>query len=1045
MTSENDQSSQVDRRTFLAAAGGVAVASSLLTTPAAAATRPGTIPVTVRQGTDMALAVSPDGRTIALDLLATVWTVGAAGGAATRLLPEDADATWPAFSADGRTVAFQSYADGGFQVWVAPTAGGRPRQLTSGRFDHREPVFTPNGQIVLASDRDGSTYGIYSLSPATGVVSVVVNSADQDEYHPAPAPNGQLAFVTAGTKIEVVNADGTDRRTLVTGTTGETLFAPAFSPDGTTVVYVSSVPGTTTLRAVPAAGGTPTDVSTAGEDVFPLRPGFFPDGRVAYTADGVVRTRKLPSGSATTIPFTAVAYANKPSYHARRPLRDDGIPRQVKGIVGPVLSPDGKQVAFRALNDLWIAPWGGQPANITNDRFFTTDPAWSPDGKTIAYATDRTGKPELWFYDIATRQHRQLTKAPGAAVLPAWAPDASRLAFIDENGTINLADAHTGAVTKVFGPLFAPGRPAFSKDGRTLAIAALRPNSRRFREGSSQILTIDLTTGTTAYREIMPDRSVSTRGLDGPVWSPDGKLFAFIVDGVLWVRPVDGQGVPTGPARQLTDVPTDAPSFAGDSTTISYLVGGELRKSTVDGHSGRSYTVPLRWRASKPSGRTVIHAGRFWDGVSDSVRENVDVVVDGDRIAAVTKHQPGRPAQHRIDASDATVAPGLIDMHNHRHLGGRLLGSRQGPLWLSLGVTTTRSPGDPAYDMVEEREATTTGKRLAPRYVGTGEAIDGRRIYYNFMRPTRDLPGVLRELERARLLDYDLVKNYVRLPVESQRTTIAWAHKRGIRASSHYLHPAVTLGVDGMEHVGATNRLGYSQTVSRNGISYQDVIALFTAAGLPMTPTLFYSYALYASDSSLFTDRRVKALFPPWEYAKLAAAVELAKSSDSNGAASALRGWTATVTAILRGGGRIVAGTDSPIDNFGVSLHENLRAMVHPGGLTPAEALRTATSQAADYLGVPDLGRLTPGALADLTVLTGNPLTRIEDAANVRLTMLGGVPHPVDELISYVPPTSPATMTTATTAVPEHSSQAEFWWHTEEFVRHAALCCSAPH
>ncbi|WP_163567920.1 amidohydrolase family protein [Fodinicola feengrottensis] len=303
---------------------------------------------------------------------------------------------------------------------------------------------------------------------------------------------------------------------------------------------------------------------------------------------------------------------------------------------------------------------------------------------------------------------------------------------------------------------------------------------------------------------------------------------------------------------------------------------------------------------------------------------------------------------------------------------------------------------------------------------------------------------MLRELERARLLDYDLIKNYVRLPVASQRQTIEWAHRRGIRASSHYLHPAITLGVDGMEHVGATNRLGYSQTVSRNGISYQDVISLFTAAGMPMTPTLFYSYALYATDSSLFTDRRVRALYPPWEYAKLAAAVALAKTADADGATAALRGWTATVTAILRGGGRIVAGTDSPIDNFGVSLHTNLRAMVHPGGLTPAEALRTATSQAADYLAVPDLGRITPGALADLTVLDGNPLDRIEDAANVRLIMLGGVPHSVDDLVSYVPPTPPTTAA-APTAVPAHPSQAAFWWHTEDFVKHAALCCSAPH
>lgn len=113
-----------------------------------------------------------------------------------------------------------------------------------------------------------------------------------------------------------------------------------------------------------------------------------------------------------------------------------------------------------------------------------------------------------------------------------------------------------------------------------------------------QILTINLKTGETLYRETMADRSLSTRGLDGPVWSPDGKSLAFIVDGVLWTQPVDKTGKATGAARQITTEPTDAPTWSGDSKTLLYLVSGQLRaKGASEG------VAPTRAHASLGPGR----------------------------------------------------------------------------------------------------------------------------------------------------------------------------------------------------------------------------------------------------------------------------------------------------------------------------------------------------------------------------------------------------------------------------------------------------------
>jgi hypothetical protein len=223
----------------------------------------------------------------------------------------------------------------------------------------------------------------------------------------------------------------------------------------------------------------------------------------------------------------------------------------------------------------------------------------------------------------------------------------------------------------------------------------------------------------------------------------------------------------------------------------------------------------------------------------------VDVVLEDGKVVAVL---PPGPRPYTVDARALTVMPGLIDAHVHWHLRGRQWGDRQGRLWLSYGITTTRSPGDPAYQYTETREALESGDRVGPRYFGTGEAVDGSRVYYNFMRPTRSVAQLALELERARALGYDMVKTYVRLPVSAQRRVIAAAHRAGMPLSSHYLYPAERIGMDGMEHTGATNRLGYSHTVSRLGRAYEDAVRLFVRSGMSITPTLFNSSAIYDND-----------------------------------------------------------------------------------------------------------------------------------------------------------------------------------------------------
>ncbi|MCA2215971.1 amidohydrolase family protein [Jidongwangia harbinensis] len=1022
----------ISRRELMAGVAGSAVigGTALRASPAAAA--PARVPL--RQGTHLAARLSPDRRRIAMDLAGVLWVLPAAGGPARRLTGDFVDIAQPDWAPDSAELVFQAYRDGVFDLWTVRADGSRLRRLTRGPFDHREPRFSPDGTRIAYSTDESGSYGIRVLDLASGAVSTLADSAEQ-EYEPAWSPDGRrVAFVVTSTRIDVVDVAGGARETAVSVPAGQVLRAPEWTPDGTELVYHLLAGGRSELWR----NGTP---EVTGEDVFPFRVSWRTGRDFVYTSTGEIRRRTLGGTTSGRIGFVAPISVTPARYRKRRRDFDSVTPKPVRGIGSPVLSPDGTRIAFRALNDIWTMTLGGRPEPLTRDRWWKSDPAWSPDGRYLSYSTDRGGKLDIWLRDLRTGADRQLTALPGAAAVSgSWSADGSHLAFLDQTGALYTVEVATGAVRQIYPATFEPGRPTWSADGNTIALAAIVPYSARFREGLSKILLVDRNTGAGRYVDPLPHRSLQTRGDDGPVWSPDGTRLAFVLASVLWVVDVRPDGSFAGTPRQITDEVTDAPSWSGDSTTLLYLNNGRLRLVPAAGGPPRTVPMTLTWANTRPRGRIVIHAGRVWDGVAPRLREDVDIVVEGHRIVAVEPHRPGRDGR-RIDARDAVVTPGLIDMHHHREMQGYGYGDRQGRLWLALGVTTTRSPGSPAYHMVEEREAIQSGARTGPRYFGTGEAIDGARIFYNFMRPTYDEHQLARELQRAAALDYDLTKCYVRLRASWQRHVIAWSHRHGIPSTSHYHHPALAVGGDGMEHVGATNRLGYSRTVTGIGAVYRDVADIFTTTRAALTPTLFNAVTLLGDDDSLVTDERVRTLYPSWEYANLQTLRTTAATTDQTAVRANLARQVAHVRTLVRGGGRVVTGTDSPIAPNAVSTHLNLRAMV-TYGLTPYEALTTATRAAGDYLGEP-LGTIAPGRYADLAVLGGDPLTDIRQAANVRQVMTNGEMLTVAELLRPFAGPRPVTAPASPVTVLRHAADDGYWWQDPHYLAESRHACCA--
>ncbi|WP_298180344.1 amidohydrolase family protein [Saccharomonospora sp.] len=1034
----------------LVAVGGVAaLAAGLVVVPQSPASADaGRVSVTVTEGTNLTAAAAPDG-SVVVDLQGLLFRVPEGGGAAERLTSVEAEAAQPDVGPDGR-IAYQSYAGGGFHIWVAEADGSDPVQLTRGGFDDREPRWSPDGTTIAFSSDRGGSYDIWTVDVATGELTRRTE-APGEKYEPAWHPDGETLAYVCDEGIAAVDAEG-NTRVVVPAPAGEeddeadevALRAPSWAPDGRRLAYVRHADTRADLMVGDRA-------VTRGEDVFLFAADWVDEDRLLYTADGAIRTRDLGTGARSDIPFTATLEVSRVDYAHKTHDFDDSSRKPVRGVLTPVLSPDATRVAFVALNDLWFMPIDGEPRRLTHDRFAEVNPVFSPDGRFLAYASDREGTPDLYVRDLRDGGERRVTALEGAEVSPAFSPDGARLAFQDQDGATYVLDLRTGRVRQVVSSLFGPGRPSWSADGRTLALAAVKPYSERFREGTSQILTVDVATGEQTFHAPGDEHaSVSTRGDDGPVWSPDGGSMAFVLESTLHVMDVTAEGVPKGPPRPVNDEVADAPSWSGDGSRLLYLSNGELRLADAATGKARTVEVPLHYRPDVARERTVIHAGAFWDGESRTLRRNVDIVVEGNRVASVTPHR-GPHRGRVVDASDLTVMPGLMDSHVHQEYESRFYGDRQGRISLAYGITSTLSVGDQVYRAVEDRESLASGSRVGPRFYATGEPIDGSRVYYNFMRPTTDVEQVRRELSRAKALDYDMIKTYVRLPADRMRAVIEAAHGMGVPSASHYLSPGAYVGQDGTTHLAATQRLGYARTLTATSTSYGDVAAVYGQGERSVTATLFTTDFLLADEVA--HDPRL-ALYPPWTRADL-----LADTRDNTHAPSDPGCDTAecrevqALRAVADAGGLVVAGTDAPLAYVGAGLHGNLRELVGYGW-TPYDALRTATVNAAENLGVADeVGTLEPGKIADLIMVRGNPLRDIDAAMNVEATMVGGHLHTRDDLLApytdqatgkgdHVVDSAAAEKTTPApaTGVAEWADPEagfRYWWHHPDVVAEA--------
>jgi Tol biopolymer transport system component len=992
------------------------------------------------EGSALTIALSPDGKSIAMNFLGNLWTLPAGGGKATRISDLLQDTAYPTWSPDGKTIAFQSYKSGTFHIWAMNPDGSNVRQVTNGSYDDREPVYSPDGkQIAFSSDRppagspDGTasgSYNVWVLTLATGQLTQITDEAVLDNaYYPAWTPDGShLTYVDTTHAIKTIAADGQGTSQSLYSNDATTYYSPTYSPDGQNVAYVAQgTPGGPSS----VNGGPLTQLFVNGkavsgdEDVFPFPAQWLSKDTLVYASNGKIWQRNVTTGAVTPIPFSAEMPFKRASYPMKHHDFSSTKNQDAKGILSPALSPDGKQVAFVALNQLWSMPIGKKPQQLTNDSFYKADPTWSPDGKSLAYSSDSDGSMAVYIRDMQTGRTRKLT-APftGAQVNTAWSPDGKRIAFMTtldaEAGAreMYVADVATGEFRKVWGKEnstglsinsnFEPGRPTWGPDSNTIALAVLQQYSNRFREGTSRIQTVNATTGDTKLYFADPTRPYETLTNrvedDGPVWSPDGKSMAYVMDSVLYVVSVNpATGEPTGAARQLTREAADQLSWSGDSQHILYDSAGTLRMVSIDGRPPVTIPVKLKFKPqAAPKGEKVIHAGTLWAGTSNSEQHNVDIVVKGNKIVSVGAARPRSSYRHGIqyvDASDDTVIPGLWEAHAHEGMDQPFAGGRKTRLELSLGITSQMSMGDEPYHSLEQVESQASGARPGPRYFWSAEPVDGSRIFYAWMRADPNASALRTNLSRLAKLKPDVLKTYVRLPNDMEQTAIQAGHELGIPSFSHYFWPALAFGQDGTSH-WATQRLGYQIAVSNDTVAYDDTIQLYARSGMSISTTPYSGATNFLPEINgqpTINDPRMKALLSPWQYAL--AQKEFEQPPLTPAQLSSSMGFGKAVAKVVAAGGTTLVGTDNPIGygNFGQVIAISAMAQT---GLSNYEALRGSTVEPAKIMGVSNqVGTIQPGMIADMVVVHGNPLQDIKTIANTDYVMQNGNLYTPQQLV----------------------------------------------
>jgi len=993
-----------------------------------------TVDINVSQGSWMNVTVSPDGKTLAFDLLGDIYTMPIGGGNATQLTKDIGWQMQPTFSPDGKHIAYTSDEGGGDNIWVMNADGSEPRAVTNETFRLlNSPAWSPDGEFIVARKHFTASRSLgageiwqYHKTGGNGIMLTERANDQKDLGEPAFSPDGKYIYFSqddtpgktfhyskdSESGIYVIKRfeRETGKWEVVLDGAGGAI-RPTPSPDGKYLAYIRRVDFQSTLflydltsgEHIKLYDGLDRDMQEtwAIHGVYPTL-SWTPDNKaLVFWAGGEIKKLNIADKQAGTIAFNVTT--SKQIQTAVRVKQDlDNDQFNTKMLRFLQVSPDGNQAVFTALGHLYITDVANpKPRRLTKQSTdFEYYPQFSRDGKELVYVSwNDNGQGAVNIVNLRNGRISKLTSEPGKYVEPVFSPDGKTVVY-RKTGAGSLLPRQWSLNTGLYKISSKGGTPErISSNGRAPMFDADNNAVYAMDYGSApSLIRIDLT------KHSQQTLYTAKFGTEFKL-SPDGKYLAFADRFKVFVTPFTERGKAIDisgtdkqfPVKQLSVRAGEYISWSGNSRHIYWSLGPELYHASIEGlfdfgdktdfAAKNGVNLGFSALADIPRGSVAFVGGQVITMNGDEVIQDGVVLVENNKIKAVGKRSDvAVPTDAKVfDISGKTIMPGLFDAHAHSSQGSNQIIPQQN--WqnyasLAFGVTAIHDPSNDTREVFAASEMQRSGMIAGPRIFSTGTILYGAEGagYTSHIDNLDDAKFHLERLQKAGAFS---VKSYNQ-PRRNQRQQVIQAARElnmmVVPEGGSLMQHNLTMIVDG--HTTVEHALPAARV-------YDDIKQLWQASKTAYTPTLVVAYGGIWGENYWYDKTEV------WKHPKMRSYVpmdQLAPRSMRRPTApdNHYNHFNVVKTAKELSDIGVVANIGAHGQREGLGAHWEMW-MFAQGGMSPLEALKTATINPAKTFGMDhQLGSLEAGKLADLIVIDGNPLDDIRVSDRVTHTMVNG-------------------------------------------------------